>query len=96
MPFPLLLLVPSVAAGLYGVYPAGLAVATVTKILQNPESPFAKIICTPVAEVTNHLQLLLLELPEAKVVDPIEEKVAEEANKEKPDKTAKAKPNAPH
>ncbi len=85
-----------VTSGIDGVYPAGLAVATVTQILQNPESPFAKIICTPVAEVTNHLQLLLLELPEAKVVDPIEEKVAEEANKEKPDKTAKAKPNAPH
>ena len=85
-----------VTSGIDGVYPAGLAVATVTQILQNPESPFAKIICTPVAEVTNHLQLLLLELPEAKVVDPIEEKAAEEANKEKPDKTAKAKPNAPH
>lgn len=85
-----------VTSGIDGVYPAGLAVATVTQILQNPESPFAKIVCTPVAEVTNHLQLLLLELPEAKIVEPIEEKAAEEVNKEKPDKTAKAKPNAPH
>lgn len=55
-----------VTSGIDGVYPAGLAVATVTKIEQNPESPFAKIISTPVAEVTNHLQLLLLDLPNAK------------------------------
>ena len=55
-----------VTSGIDGVYPAGLAVATVTAILQNPESPFAKIVSTPVAEVNNHLQLLLLELPEPK------------------------------
>ena len=55
-----------VTSGIDGIYPAGLAVATVTKIEQNPESPFAKIISTPVAEVTNHLQLLLLDLPDAK------------------------------
>jgi rod shape-determining protein MreC len=55
-----------VTSGIDGVFPAGLAVATVTKIEQNPESLFAKIISTPVAEVTNHLQLLLLDLPDAK------------------------------
>jgi rod shape-determining protein MreC len=55
-----------VTSGIDGIYPAGLAVATVTKIQQNPESPFAKIISTPVAEVSNHLQLLLLELPQVK------------------------------
>ena len=55
-----------VTSGIDGVYPSGLAVATVTKIQQNPESPFAKIVSTPVADVSNHLQLLLLELPEAK------------------------------
>ena len=55
-----------VTSGIDGVYPMGLAVATVTHILQNPESPFAKIVCKPVAEVTNHLQLLLLELPDVK------------------------------
>jgi len=53
-----------VTSGMDGVYPAGLAVAVVTKIQQNQESPFAKIISTPVAEVNNHLQLLLLALPE--------------------------------
>jgi rod shape-determining protein MreC len=55
-----------VTSGIDGVYPAGLAVGKVTKIEQNPQSPFAKIISTPVAEVTNHLQLLLLDLPDAK------------------------------
>lgn len=60
-----------VTSGIDGVYPAGLAVAVVTKIEQNPESPFAKIISSPVAEVSNHLQLLLLNLPEAKEAEPI-------------------------
>jgi rod shape-determining protein MreC len=55
-----------VTSGIDGIYPAGLAVAIVTKIQQNPESPFAKIVSTPVAEVNNHLQLLLLELPQEK------------------------------
>jgi rod shape-determining protein MreC len=55
-----------VTSGIDGIYPAGLAVATVSKIQQNQESPFAKIICTPIAEVTNHIQLLLLDLPQDK------------------------------
>ena len=70
-----------VTSGIDGVYPAGLAVAKVTKILQNPESPFAKIISTPVAEVSNHLQLLLLELPQAKEAAlPVEAPIAAEAS----------------
>lgn len=75
-----------VTSGIDGIYPAGLAVATVTKIQQNQESPFAKIICTPIAEVTNHLQLLLLDLPEDKEAElPQEpaptEKMATDAKK---------------
>ena len=62
-----------VTSGIDGIYPAGLAVAIVTKIQQNPESPFAKIVCTPVAEVTNHLQLLLLELPQEKEAEALPE-----------------------
>ncbi|MEE9332092.1 MAG: rod shape-determining protein MreC [Methylophilaceae bacterium] len=54
-----------VTSGIDGIYPSGLAVATVTKIEQNPSSPFAKIISTPTAEVSHHLQLLILELPDA-------------------------------
>ena len=74
-----------VTSGIDGVYPAGLAVATVTQILQNPESPFAKIVCTPAAEVTNHLQLLLLELPDAKQAKPMTNRVEQQ-------KTVVAKP----
>lgn len=56
-----------VTSGIDGIYPPGLSIAIVAKILQNTESPFAKIICTPVAEVSNHLQLLILELPEPSI-----------------------------
>lgn len=59
-----------VTSGIDGIYPAGLAVAKVTKILQDPESPFAKIISTPEAEVSNHLQLLVLALPESEEAPP--------------------------
>jgi rod shape-determining protein MreC len=89
-----------VTSGIDGVYPAGLAVATVTKIQQNPESPFAKIISTPVAGVSNHLQLLLLELPEPKesdVLKPAPEAPAEpKKDNAKTKVKTKAKTNAPH
>jgi rod shape-determining protein MreC len=89
-----------VTSGIDGIYPAGLAVATVTNILQNPESPFAKIISVPVAEVSNHLQLLLLDLPEEKLADPVVEQavtepIKPEAPLAKPTKN-KAKSNAAH
>ena len=58
-----------VTSGIDGIYPSGLAVATVTEIDQSPESPFAKIISTPIAQVSHHLQLLILELPDAIEVD---------------------------
>ena len=89
-----------VTSGIDGVYPAGLAVATVTKIQQNPESPFAKIVSTPVAGVSNHLQLLLLALPETKeAVAPTSASAPEEVadvNKDKEIIKDKAKTNAPH
>jgi rod shape-determining protein MreC len=86
-----------VTSGIDGIYPSGLAVATVTKIDQNPESPFAKIISTPIAQVSHHLQLLILELPEVKEVDM--EKLAAEKEKLSAQKEAEAskkrtKPNA--
>jgi rod shape-determining protein MreC len=94
-----------VTSGIDGVYPAGLAVATVTKIQQNPESPFAKIISTPVAEVTNHLQLLLLDLPNAKEANPVQIEAPKTTEPKtaglkkdniKPNTKLKAKTNAPH
>ena len=99
-----------VTSGIDGVYPNGLAVATVTRIQQNSESPFAKIISTPTAGVSNHLQLLLLALPETKEVDgptpapspsstPVktaEPKKAADPAKDKINIKNKAIPNAPH
>ncbi|MGB7814753.1 MAG: rod shape-determining protein MreC [Methylotenera sp.] len=88
-----------VTSGIDGVYPAGLAVAIVTKVQQNPESPFAKIVSTPVAGVSNHLQLLLLELPVAKESDAPEPAPIEAVDPKKNNvivNKPKAKTNAPH
>jgi rod shape-determining protein MreC len=91
-----------VTSGIDGIYPAGLAVAVVTKIQQNPESPFAKIVSTPIAGVSNNLQLLLLALPESKeseVVQPKSEApnaIKPSDNKENVKNNNKAKINAPH
>lgn len=88
-----------VTSGIDGVYPAGLAVAIVTKVQQNPESPFAKIVSTPVAGVSNHLQLLLLQLPDVKE-SAAPQPTAAETTEHKKDNISgsnnKAKTNAPH
>ena len=83
-----------VTSGIDGIYPAGLAVGKVTQILQDPESPFAKIISIPVAEVSNHLQLLVLELPITKEAPPKEP--VSNSNTQALTKTpdTKAKPNS--
>ena len=52
-----------VTSGIDGVYPAGLAVATVTHIENTPDSPFARIVCIPTGGVENHKQILLVSIP---------------------------------
>lgn len=54
-----------VTSGIDGVYPPGLAVAEVVTIEHNPDSPFAHIVCKPIAGIENHRQVLLLNLPVA-------------------------------
>jgi len=49
-----------VTSGIDGIYPIGLAVATVTRIERNLDSPFARIICTPTAGTDRHRQVLVL------------------------------------
>lgn len=49
-----------VTSGIDGVYPTGLAVAKVTRIERNSASPFAHIVCQPVAGITSHRQVLLI------------------------------------
>lgn len=53
-----------ITSGIDGVYPKGLAVAEVVKIESTPDSPFAHIICKPVANIENHRQVLLVNIPE--------------------------------
>lgn len=61
-----------VTSGIDGTYPVGLAVATVTRIERNVDSPFAHIICTPTAGTDRHRQVLILTtLPSAAI--PLEE-----------------------
>ncbi|MDP3088017.1 MAG: rod shape-determining protein MreC [Methylotenera sp.] len=52
-----------VTSGIDGVYPAGLAVATVKKIEITSDSPFARIVCNPTGGVENYRQVLLVSIP---------------------------------
>lgn len=54
-----------VTSGIDGIYPAGLAVATISKIETTPDSPFAHIVGTPTGGVENHRQVLLVSIPHA-------------------------------
>ncbi|RXZ36427.1 rod shape-determining protein MreC [Oxalobacteraceae bacterium CAVE-383] len=49
-----------VTSGIDGVYPAGLAVASVTRVETKSSDAFAHIVCTPIAGVDRHKQLLIL------------------------------------
>ena len=91
-----------VTSGIDGVYPAGLAVAKVTQVRQSPDSPFAKIVSTPIAGVNNHLQLLILSLPEPEMTIEEENPPSAAATPPvvtnpdpKPVAKPKVKPNAP-
>ena len=57
-----------VTSGIDGVYPMGLAVAEVVKVERNPNSPFAHIVCKPLAGIENHKQVLLLDMPKPEPV----------------------------
>jgi len=49
-----------VTSGLDGVYPPGLPVAVVSNVERNAAYLFARIICKPLAGVTSHAQVLVL------------------------------------
>jgi rod shape-determining protein MreC len=53
-----------VTSGIDGVYPSGLAVASVARVETKSSDAFAHIVCTPIAGVDRHKQLLIL------LVDP--------------------------
>lgn len=79
-----------VTSGIDGVYPAGLAVATVSQIEITPDSPFARIICVPTGGVENHRQVLLVSIPHTEVL-PKEETAALPTTKE----STKVSPKTP-
>ncbi|HEX5539055.1 MAG TPA: rod shape-determining protein MreC, partial [Methylophilaceae bacterium] len=83
-------------SGIDGVYPAGLAIATVRRIEHDPDSPFARIVCTPVAGIENHKQVLILSLPPASAADDAgNDGEAAQANVANPDSKTKPAHVAP-
>jgi rod shape-determining protein MreC len=77
-----------VTSGIDGVYPAGLAVASVVKMTTSGDSPFARIICKPSAGIQNNRQVLLVSMPAApNEIAPINKKLT---GKELPSPTEKA------
>ena len=55
-----------VTSGIDGVYPPGLAVASVIEVETSPASPFARIICVPTAGIEHSRQVLLISIPKPK------------------------------
>jgi rod shape-determining protein MreC len=80
-----------VTSGIDGVYPAGLAVAQVVTIEHNPDSPFAHIVCKPIAGIENNRQVLLLNLPESQ--PPAGKAISNKPNAAQPNEAAN---HAPH
>jgi rod shape-determining protein MreC len=79
-----------VTSGIDGVYPAGLAVAKVTRIESKSTDAFAHILCQPAAGVDRNRQLLIL-LAEAKA----EPRLPPEETRDHKEKGAKKKVVAP-
>lgn len=69
-------------SGIDGVYPAGLAVATVVSVDTKTSDAFARILCRPTAGVSRHRQLLvLLGDPSALPPPPAEEEIPERSKR---------------
>jgi rod shape-determining protein MreC len=49
-----------ITSGMDGVYPAGLAVATVIKVEHSAAGAFSVVLCQPLAGIDRHRQLLVL------------------------------------
>jgi len=56
-----------ITSGIDGIYPTGLAVAVVDSIERNPDSPFARITCIPVAGIENYREVLVLAMPKPEI-----------------------------
>lgn len=83
-----------VTSGIDGVYPVGLAVATVESVKSSSSSPFAKITAKPLAGIQNHRLILLIDMPAKNaVMEEIKKTVAaDKAQQKKSMSTAEKKP----
>ena len=61
-----------VTSGIDGVYPAGLAVATVVEMKTTQDSPFAHIVCAPTGGIENDRQVLIVSIPEIELETAVE------------------------
>jgi rod shape-determining protein MreC len=71
-----------VTSGIDGVYPAGLSVATVTRVERTAKDQFARVVMTPTAGVQSNTHLLVLGIDRSQVPPkPAEERKKEEGRK---------------
>lgn len=59
-------------SGIDGTYPEGMKVAVVQKIARENDSPFARIVCIPVAGVDRHRQVLVVESTGVAIPQPMQ------------------------
>jgi rod shape-determining protein MreC len=62
-----------VTSGIDGVYPAGLPVAEIVNVERNAAFLFARIVCKPLAGVSNHKQVLIVHADQKIPDRPVEE-----------------------
>ncbi|MCX8006239.1 MAG: rod shape-determining protein MreC [Burkholderiaceae bacterium] len=75
----------AVTSGIDGVYPAGLPVATVTRVERTAKDQFARIVLAPLAGVHSHAAFLVLKMERAQIPPP-----PEPERRREPDKRGKA------
>lgn len=69
-------------SGIDGTYPEGMKVAVVQKIARENDSPFARIVCLPVAGIDRHRQMLIVTSTGAAIPEPLQmEQPAEQPGK---------------
>jgi rod shape-determining protein MreC len=69
-----------VTSGIDGVYPAGLAVATVVEMTTTQDSPFAHIVCAPSGGIENDRQVLIVSIPKVELETAIEGSGSQKSN----------------
>ncbi|MES2535351.1 MAG: rod shape-determining protein MreC [Pseudomonadota bacterium] len=73
-----------VTSGIDGVYPAGLAVATVTQVENKSSDAFARVVCQPAAGINRNKHLLILMAEATNAPRPEPEAIKEKAGRKRP------------